>query len=36
VPEGAILTMIMMAVFEPLYRLVTRPKAGEARLAAAE
>jgi len=35
VPEGAILTMIMMAVFEPLYRLVTRPKAASG-LAAAE
>jgi hypothetical protein len=36
VPEGAILTMIMMAVFEPLYRLVTRAKTGGAKLAAAE
>ncbi len=36
VPEGAILTMIMMAAFEPLYRLVTRPKGDGAKLAAAE
>jgi len=35
VPEGAILTTIMMAIFEPLYGLVTRPKAS-GRLAAAE
>jgi hypothetical protein len=34
VPEGAILTMIMMAVFEPLYRLVGRPRVSG--LAAAE
>ena len=36
VPEGAILTTIMMAVFEPLYRLATRPKGETARFAAAE
>jgi hypothetical protein len=36
VPEGAILTMIMMAVFEPLYRFVTRSKSEGAKLAAAE
>jgi hypothetical protein len=35
VPEGAVLTTIMMAVFEPTYRLLTRPKAAS-RLAAAE
>jgi len=35
VPEGAILTTIMMAVFEPSYRLLTRPKAASG-LAAAE
>jgi hypothetical protein len=34
VPEGAILTTIMMAVFEPLWRMVNRPKA--ASLATAE
>jgi len=35
VPEGAILTMIMMAVFEPTYRLLTRSSAPSG-LAAAE
>jgi len=35
VPEGAILTMIMMAVFEPTYRLLTRSTAASG-LASAE